>query len=184
MMQLIFNDDMALAEGIMQSGALMIVLFALSTLSTGILQGLGELQKPLVHTAIALAAHVVLLVVLLTRFELNIYAVIYANIFFALIICILNAWAIKQALHYRQELVRTFLIPLLSSAVMGLAAYGVYRLFHLFSGNAVSTIIAILVAVVVYVVCLVKLRGITKREIYNLPTGPYLVAILEKCRIL
>ena len=103
-MQLIFNDDMALAEGIMQSGALMIVLFALSTLSTGILQGLGELQKPLAHTAIALAAHVVLLVVLLTRFELNIYAVIYANIFFALIICILNAWAIKQALHYRQEL--------------------------------------------------------------------------------
>lgn len=183
-MQLIFNDDMALAEGIMQSGALMIVLFALSTLSTGILQGLGELQKPLVHTAIALAAHVVLLVVLLTRFELNIYAVIYANIFFALIICILNAWAIKQALHYRQELVRTFLIPLLSSAVMGLAAYGVYWLFHLFSGNAVSTIIAILVAVVVYVVCLVKLRGITKREIYNLPKGPYLVAILEKCRIL
>lgn len=183
-MQLIFNDDMALAEGIMQSGALMIVLFALSTLSTGILQGLGELQKPLAHTAIALAAHVVLLVVLLTRFELNIYAVIYANIFFALIICILNAWAIKQALHYRQELVRTFLIPLLSSAVMGLAAYGVYRLFHLFSGNAVSTIIAILVAVVVYVVCLVKLRGITKREIYNLPKGPYLVAILEKCRIL
>lgn len=183
-MQLIFNDDMALSEGIMQSGALMIVLFALSTLSTGILQGLGELQKPLAHTAIALAAHVVLLVVLLTRFELNIYAVIYANIFFALIICILNAWAIKRALHYRQELVRTFLIPLLSSAVMGLAAYGVYRLFHLFSGNAVSSIIAILVAVVVYVVCLVKLRGITKREIYNLPKGPYLVAILEKCRIL
>lgn len=183
-MQLIFGDAMELTAGIMQHGALMIVLYALSTLSTGILQGLGELKKPLVHTAIALAAHVVLLVVLLTHFELNIYAVIYANIFFALIICVMNAWSIKKALNYRQELVRTFLIPLISSGIMGVAVYGVYRLFHLFAGNAVSTIIAILVGVLVYGIFLIKLRGITAKEIYRLPKGAYLVAILRKCRIL
>lgn len=183
-MQLLFGDDKALTAGIMQSGALMIVLFALSTLSTGILQGLGELHKPLVHTAIALASHVVLLVVLLIKFELNIYSVVYANIFFALVICVMNAWSIRRTLGYRQELVRTFLIPLISSGVMGAAAYGIYCLFRLFSGNTVSTIVAILTGMVVYVVCLVKLRGITEREIYHLPKGRYLLAILRKCRIL
>lgn len=183
-MQLIFGDSMSLTEGIMQHGALMIVLLALSTLSTGILQGLGELKKPLIHTAIALAAHVVMLVVMLTYFEMNIYAVIYSNIFFALVICVMNAWSIKKTLQYRQELVRTFLIPLISSGIMGVAVYGVYRLFALFAGNAVSTIIAVLVGIIVYGILLIKLRGITKREIYRLPKGAYLVAFLKKCRIL
>lgn len=183
-MRLIFGDANTLTAGIMQTGALMIVLLALSTLTTGILQGLGEMRAPLIHAAIALVVHIVALVIMLKQFRWNIYGVIYANILFALIICLLNAWTIKRRLKYRQELKRTFIIPIITSGVMGLAAYGIYRLFALFAGNAISTVIAILVGMVVYVVLLVKLRGITEREIYGLPKGGLLVDILKKCRIL
>lgn len=183
-MQLIFGDAQQLTAGIMQSGALMIVLFALSTLTTGILQGLGEMKAPLINSAIALGLHLIVLILMLSQFKLNIYGVVYANIFFALVICLLNAWVIKKKLHYRQELKRTFIIPVLTSGIMGLAAYGVYRLFHLFAGNAVSTLVAVLTGVIVYAVVLVKLRGITEREIYGLPKGGLIVAVLRKCRIL
>lgn len=183
-MQLVYGDSSTLAAGIMQSGALMIVLYALSTLSTGILQGLGEMQKPLIHSAIALVLHIIVLVLMLSFSGMNIYSVVYANIFFALVICILNAWAIKQTIGYRQELLRTFIIPVFVSGIMGLAAYGVYRLFALFAGLIISTIVAILVGVIVYAVLLVKMRGITEREIRGMPKGAYLVYILQKCRIL
>lgn len=183
-MQLVYGDSSVLAAGIMKSGALMIVLYALSTLTTGILQGLGEMQKPLIHSAVALVLHIIVLVLMLNFSGMNIYSVVYANIFFALVICLLNAWSIRQTIGYRQELIRTFIIPILVSGIMGLAAYGVYRLFALFAGVLVSTIVAILVGMIVYVVLLVKLRGITEREIRGMPKGAYLVYILQRCRIL
>ena len=156
-MQLIFGDAKSLTAGIMQQGALLIVLLALSTLSTGILQGLGEMKKPLYNTTIALVVQIVTLYLFLRVFRLNIYSVIYSNTIFALIICVLNAIAIGQKISYRQEIKKTFLIPLISSGVMGLAAIGIYQLFHLFAGNVISCILAVLAAMAVYGVLLVNL---------------------------
>lgn len=183
-MQLIFGDAKSLTAGIMQQGALLIVLLALSTLSTGILQGLGEMKKPLYNTTIALVVQIVTLYLFLRVFRLNIYSVIYSNTIFALIICVLNAIAIGQKISYRQEIKKTFLIPLISSGVMGLAAIGIYQLFHLFAGNAISCILAVLAAMAVYGVLLVKLGGISEKELLGIPKGKLIVQILKKCRLL
>lgn len=183
-MQLIFGDAKSLTAGIMQQGALLIVLLALSTLSTGILQGLGEMKKPLYNTTIALVVQIVTLYLFLRVFRLNIYSVIYSNTIFALIICVLNAIAIGQKISYRQEIKKTFLIPLISSGVMGLAAIGIYQLFHLFAGNAISCILAVLAAMAVYGVLLVKLGGISEKELLGIPKGMLIVQILKKCRLL
>ena len=183
-MQLIFGDAKSLTAGIMQQGALLIVLLALSTLSTGILQGLGEMKKPLYNTTIALVVQIVTLYLFLRVFRLNIYSVIYSNTIFALIICVLNAIAIGQKISYRQEIKKTFLIPLISSGVMGLAAIGIYQLFHLFAGNVISCILAVLAAMAVYGVLLVKLGGISEKELLGIPKGTLIVQILKKCRLL
>lgn len=165
------NDSLALAAGIMQSGALLTVLLALSTLTTGILQGLGEMQAPLVHAATAVAIHLGFLVLFVVKFKWNIYGVVYANIIFGLIICLLNARSIRKKLHYRQEIKKTFLVPVIAAGVMGIAAYLVHRVFNLFAGNTISTILAVCVGAVVYGICLVKLGGILEREIRRLPKG-------------
>lgn len=183
-MRLIFGDAKSLTAGIMQQGALLIVLLALSTLSTGILQGLGEMKKPLYNTTIALMVQIVTLYLFLRVFRLNIYSVIYSNTIFALIICVLNAIAIGQKISYRQEIKKSFLIPLISSGVMGLAAIGIYQLFHLFAGNAISCILAVLAAMAVYGVLLVKLGGISEKELLGIPKGTLIVQILKKCRLL
>jgi len=183
-MTLIFNDSMSLTAGIMRHGALMIILYGLSTLTTGILQGLGKLQIPLINTLIALVLHIIALFVMLQQFKLNIYGVVYANILFALVVCVLNAYAIRRTINYRQEIKKTFAIPVIASLIMGIAAFGVHFVFNLFAGNAISTILAILAGVVVYVVLLVKLRGISEKEILGFPKGTMIVRILNKCKIL
>ena len=63
-------------------------------------------------------------------------------------------------------------------------ALAVYNLCHLAVGNAISCLAAILVAIVVYGVVLIKLRGITERELYAIPKGAILVGVLKKCRLL
>ena len=178
------NDSLALAARIMQSGALLTVLLALSTLTTGILQGLGEMQAPLVHAATAVAIHLGFLVLFVVKFKWNIYGVVYANIIFGLIICLLNARSIRKKLHYRQEIKKTFLVPVIAAGVMGIAAYLVHRVFNLFAGNTISTILAVCVGAVVYGICLVKLGGILEREIRRLPKGDLLADILIRLNIL
>ena len=176
------NDSLALAAGIMQSGALLTVLLALSTLTTGILQ--GEMQAPLVHAATAVAIHLGFLVLFVVKFKWNIYGVVYANIIFGLIICLLNARSIRKKLHYRQEIKKTFLVPVIAAGVMGIAAYLVHRVFNLFAGNTISTILAVCVGAIVYGICLVKLGGILEREIRRLPKGDLLADLLIRLNIL
>lgn len=172
-----------LAIGIMQTGVLLIVLYAFSTLTTGILQGLGKLQVPLLNNAIALVLHFILLYVMLTAGNLNIYAVIWSNIFFALVVSVLNAVAIKRFLSYRQEYRKTFLVPVLASVIMGAAAFLVYSLFHLVVGNTVSTVIAILAGAAVYGITLVTFRGITVDELATFPKGHLMIKMLRRMGI-
>ena len=184
--QMLFHPEsgLPLAAGIMQAGALMIIVYALSTLTTAILQGLGKLRDPLIHCGIALVLHTVCLVVLMRNFNLNIYGVIYANIFFAVIVCVLNALSIKRYLSYRQEILRTFVVPTLVSIIMAFGAYGVYSLFHMFMGNTISTIIAIAVAVVLYGVGLVAFHGITIEELASMPKGNMIIKMFRKLGLL
>lgn len=191
-MALIYNDWRDLPAGIMQAGALMIVLFAISTLSTAVLQGIGRMKEPVINSAISLVIHVIVLVILLKQFRLNIYGVIYANTLFAFIICILNGLSIRRHLRYRQELRKTFLIPLLASAVMGVAAYVIHYvinslmniLFVDWASNAVATLLAILAGATIYVFLLIRLRGIRESEIAGLPKGEFMVRVLHKIHFL
>lgn len=169
-----------LAVGIMQTGALLIILYAFSTLTTGILQGLGRLQAPLVNNGIALLLHFILLYILLTVFNLNIYAVIWSNIFFALIVSVLNAVAIARCLHYHQEWLKSFVIPTVASVIMGAAAYIVYSAFHLFAGNTLSTIFAILAGVAAYGIGLVAFHGISIEELAMFPKGHLIIKLLRR----
>lgn len=169
-----------LATGIMRAGALMIILYGLSTLTTGILQGLGQLQAPLINCSISLVLHFILLYFLLTTANQNIYAVVYSNIFFALIVCILNARSIRRSISYRQEVYKTFFVPVISSLVMAAAVYIVYAALHTFLGNTISTVFSILVGVVVYAIALVAFRGITINEISAFPKGYLILRVLRK----
>ncbi len=178
------ENGMPLSVGIMQAGAPMIILYALSTLSTSILQGMGKLKEPLIHCAIALGIHLVALFVMLRQFNLNIYAVIYANTIFALIVCLMNAMTISRTLRYRQEIYKTFFIPTVSSAIMAFAAYGVYALFHRFLGVSIATILGILTGVIIYAVAMIAFRGITAREIAQMPKGTVILRIFRKLGLL
>ena len=178
------TSGLPLSAGIMQAGALMIILYGLSTLTTAVLQGLGRLRDPLIHNAIALVLHIICLFVLLRNFNLNIYAVIYANIFFALIVCVLNALSIRRCLPYRQELYKTFIVPTLASVIMAFGAYAVYSLFHLFAGNTISTVIAIVVGVLIYGIGLVSFRGVSSDEIARLPKGKLMIKTLRRLGLL
>lgn len=184
-LQLLFHDSSELAAAMLQLGAVSILFFSLSTLSNGLLQGINRMHEPVKNALIALVLHIGLLIGLMYGFHLNIYAVVYANAFFGLLMCVLNAYSVKKYSGYKQEWKRTFLIPGLSAVVMGAAVWGVYKLtLYLFRVNALATVISILVGVCVYAVVLLLLHGMTEEEIRKFPKGYLLVRIAKKMHLL
>lgn len=175
----------SLSALLLQTGTLSVVLYGLSTLTNGILQGMDKMSLPVIHAAISLVLHVILLVILLLVTDMNIHAVVWANIFFALLMCILNSRSIARYMRYKQEVVRTFLIPLAASAVMGAAAFGCYKgLMILVKQNTIATLFSCMIAVVVYGIALLLLKGLTEEELKGFPKGRTLVQIAKKLHLL
>ena len=143
------------------------------------------MKAPVKNAVITLALHIGVLFILMYGFNLNIYAVVWANTFFSFLMCILNGAAIRKYIKYRQEVVRTFLIPAIASAVMGGAVYGMYELLiKTIKMNAIATATAILVGVIVYGVVLLLMRGLTEEELKAFPKGYLLVKIAKKLHLL
>ena len=152
------SDDSGMAAIMLQYGAVSIIFFSLSTLSNGLLQGINRMKEPVKNAAIALVLHLVVLVILMYGFHLNIYAVIFANAAFGLIMSLLNAYSLHKYVGYKQELVKTFLIPLLSSAVMGVAVWGLYQLLiYICRINMIATIVSIILGAVIYFIIMLLL---------------------------
>ena len=174
-----------LAARLLQVGAVSVVFYSLSTLSNAILQGINRMKKPVYNAVFALVAHILLLLILMVAFNLNIYAVVLANAFFSLMMCILNGLAIRNYINYQQEVRKTFLIPFLASAIMGVAVFGLYRLLMAaIKSNAVATVFSILCGAVVYGVSLLLLKGLSEEDLRAFPGGRLLVRVAKRLHLL
>lgn len=186
-LQLLFGakDHIHLSASLLQMGTLSVVLYGMSTLTNGILQGMDKMRLPVIHAAISLVLHVGLLVLLVMVGDLNIYAVVWANIFFAFMMCVLNSRSIAKYMRYRQEIVRTFLIPLTASGIMGVAAFGIHKgLMAAVKSNTIATLAACAAAVLIYGISLLLLKGLTEEELLSFPKGRMLVKIAKKLRLM
>ena len=174
-----------LATGLLMALAISIVFYALSTLNSQILQGLGRMNVPIVNAAIALGFQTVVVVVLLFFTKLDLYSVVIANIIYSGIMCVLNQLAVRKAIGYRQEITRTFVIPLLASAFMGAVAWAVYEGFLLMTKSPrISVIPAVLIGAAAYFALLILFRGVTETELRGFPKGHLLVRLAKKCRLM
>ena len=139
---------------------------------------------PVRNALISLVFHLVLLVVLVQVCKLHIYGVVISYLFFAVMMCMLNGLAIRKYLRYRQEMIRTFLIPIVSSAIMGLSCWLLYTPLEELIGFRAAAVICVVLAVFIYGFFLLLLRGITEQELRAFPKGYVLVRGLKKLHLL
>ena len=174
-----------LATGLLMALAVSVIFYALSTLNSQILQGLGQLNAPIINAAIALVLQTVSAMLLLTFTGLDLYAIVVANVLYSVTMAILNQAAVRRASGYRQEYLRTFGIPLVASALMGGAARAVYEgLLLLTDSPGFSVIPAIMLGACVYFVFLILFRGVSETELRSFPKGHLLVKLAKKCRLM
>ena len=179
------RPNIALGSHCLMALSVSVVLIALSTLNSSILQSIGRLNAPIINSAIALVIQTVIMVALLKFTDLDVFAVAISYTVYAGIMAVLNQISVRKAIGYKQEIEKTFVKPFAASVAMSLISYGVYRLV-LLSGcdERLAVIPAIAVAVPVYFVFLILLDSVAEAELKALPAGGRIVSILKTVHLL
>ena len=185
LIQLLYKDTSVLSGNLMRIGSVAIIFFAYSTMTNGILQGIGKLRTPVVHAAVSLGIHIGMLYFMLYVLKLSVYAMVIGNVSFAFIVCILNWISIKHSVGYRQEIKTSFILPAIAAAVMGAVTYGIYTgLYRLLQSNFVCTVISMVGAVAVYFVLIFLLKTLTKEELLDYPMGARIYRLCTKLKLM
>jgi len=183
-MNLLFNGNNDMASHMMLIGSALIVVNAYSTITNSILQGIGNIWIPVRNSLIALVLHIGILILFLWGFDLGIDGVIYGNILFYVLMCLLNCLSMGKILNYRQEFLKTFVSPLASSLIMGAAALFGYKLLCKWLSSGLSCLIMILVSVFLYLILLLLTKGIDEADLSHMPKGRTLIRIFSKLHLL
>lgn len=184
-MEVLFNDTTEMTPLLMQLGAVAIVLYAYSTTTSNVLQGLNMMRYPVIHAGIGIVIYVIVDYILLSFFDMNVYALIVGHTLFPLIISILNWLRIQMETGYEQEILRTFVMPTVCSGVMAVITYFSYLgLFTITKSTLISLITAMVFAVAIYFVLMIVTKTLNEKELYDLPMGGRLVRLAKTIGIL
>ena len=174
------KGEIDLAAIMLLYGSISVVFFSLSTLGNGILQGLNKLKTPVLNSLIAFVLHLLALLLMLKVFKWGIHSVVVANLLFAVFVSVLNHLAIYRTIGYKQELKQTFIIPLISGAIMSAVTFGIYKLCDHFMPYVIALFIAMFIAVIVYFTALILLKGVNEYDLSLIPFGSKIYSVLLK----
>jgi len=170
----------SVASMLLLTGASAIVFYALSTITTAVLQGNDYMRLPLYHSGVSLIIHVILIVILLYFTDLNVYGLVIGNVTFPLIVAIQNCYSLHKKLGYQWQIGNLFIKPLLSSVGMGVVTFLSYSGVKFITHNEwVSSIFAIGVSIPVYAVCVFMTGCLSKEELMEIPGGRKIAARLK-----
>ncbi|MCH5265283.1 MAG: polysaccharide biosynthesis protein [Lachnospiraceae bacterium] len=180
------SSNYVLGGHMLMAGSSAIIFYALSNVTGGALQSIDKMRLPVIHSAVSLVIHIVIVILLLQYTNVGVYALIIGNVTFPIVVSILNLMAIKRYIpSYRQEVVKTFLAPLSASLWMAAAVVLIYWGTGFVTGsNTLRTLVSLCVAVFVYFSIFLLLRGVTREELYDFPMGRRLYLLARKLHLM
>lgn len=186
-MQLLFNqpESLEMASYLLMAIAITVIFYSISTVTNAVLQGIGKVNLPVVHAAVSVLLQVIVLVALLMFTDLNLFALAIAMIVYSLSMCILNQVAVRKYLGYKMNLTKAFVKPFIASVIMGIVAGMVYDGMHyLIKSNVISLAVAVIIAVIVYFIAVIKCKVITETELESFPKGNFIKKVAKKLHLL
>ncbi len=132
-------------------GAMAVIFYTMSTVTSSALQGIDKMSVPVKHAAVSVAVHVVLMFILLKFTPLGIYGVVIGNATFPVMIFVLNLKALRRYVKFKLEYIKTFGVPFICAIIMGVCSGLVYRLIYMLcANNFISLMLALVVAAITY----------------------------------
>ena len=181
-MEILSADAGRQTVGWMQLASILIVFCVYTAVFVEILVRSRKIKYVVLIGAGALLLHVGLLSLMLKITKLGITAVLIAVIAFYVLAAGAGFWLISRFIQYTQEWIKSFAITIIDSAVSGVIAMLLNKVFSPLLGAVVSMIICLLIAIIVYLVLLVITRAFDEEELEEMAGGGILIMLMGMLR--
>ena len=165
---------------ILQVSSLAIIFTVLEQTVNGALQGLGKILVPATALSIGVILKLILNLVLVPIPSIGAAGAAFATVVCHAVAFFIGFTVLRKNMKLGLSFSKFIVKPLLASGMMAICSYGVYLLLGGINAGKMATIIAIIVAVIVYVLSVFVLKILDKEEIKMIPYGYKLNKILEK----
>ena len=178
------------AAELLSWSAVSVIFYSLSTVTNGVLQGLGYPGVPVRNAAIALAVNVIVTIITVGPLNIHIYGIVLAMVLYSFVVLVLNLLAIRKRINYLPEF-RQYLTPVKAALVMGAVVALIYwipntllpNLFDRYLGSAILLVAAVFAGILTYFAVYGKLSDLSDDEIRRLPMGTRLLGLMRKLHI-
>ncbi len=180
----LFKGELKMAVKMIQAGTAVIILFTFTYFLAGLLQRIRKMNIVILAGAVAFILHIIFVMALINNTNLGILAVVYGNIIFYLITCIICFLGVVKYMQYSQEWFRTFAVTIVAAGISGLIGMLLNKALLSLAGNVVTLIICVFICIIVYNTLIVLLKGVHEDELEEMPGGKIIAAIAVRLRLM
>ena len=184
-MDVLYPGSHLAGAGLLQIMGVASFFVCLVLMENAILQASGREKLTMVTLITGGVIKIVINWFLVARRDINIYGAPVGTLCSYCAMAVMDYIFMCRTLHDRPRLLKVFTAPLAASALMGLTAWGVYGLCGralLHSGRLgtlIAMCVAILAAVLVYIIAAIAFRAVTKEDMKLIPGGEKIARILH-----
>ncbi len=178
--RMIFDPrDPALSGSLLAVLGIASICVCMMSVSNAVLQTYGYERLPIAVTAAAGSAMLLIDYNLVAVPSINIHGSPIGTLCCFTIAAAVDFYLIRRLTPRPPRFFRLFFGPALATAVMGVAAWGSYRLASMVLGNTLSVLVAIVVAVAVYGFLVIYLKLLSRSELKLMPKGDKIADLLK-----
>lgn len=167
----LFGKTTETGSALLTLAAPLIFLSCIAVFGSWLITHMGKSLLLVINLSIAWGAYIIGNILFSVVLDLALYGIILTYIVSFVIYDIISFTMIFKMLKYRQELIRTFLIPLAASAGAGLVIYLLNMIFVNLIGDALTLLICLVVFWIIYMLIIIVLRRIKTYELKFIPLG-------------
>ena len=174
------EDRLDLATTLMALQGISVLLYAVVQLTNAIMQAHNHATLPVVNMLLAGVMRLIIVYVLTGNPEIGLLGAPIGGIVCHLCITVLNLISMRRVISQRPAIAKNVLRPLLPAALMGIAAFGCWWVLTQFTQSRLFLCgLPVFTGVVVYAVCVVVFKSITREDCLLLPKGEKIAKLLR-----
>ena len=165
---------------LLRIGAVSIIFLSLSSIVTGMLQGMGKVYVPAIAAFCGALVKIPLNYFLISNPSLMVAGAVISTTICYGIAALINLTVLCKTTKTVPDYMGAFIKPLAAAAVMGIACYALYYgIYFLIPSNAIACLISIAAGTVIYFAVMFFIGGIKREDVVLLPYGDKLARFLK-----
>lgn len=187
-LKLLYGQDKAeavIASPMLRVMGITVIFFSLLAPINSMLQAVGKQDTPVKLMLIGSSAKIVINSILIGIPEINLKGAPYGTFVSYSFVVVASLVILLKTTKISLNIVSTFIKPLAAGIMCAMAAWASNGLLSgVVSSGKIVTALSLIVAVVVYAVAILLIKGITKDDLQLFPKGEKIQKVLEKYRLI